>query len=101
MKSNVISITWVVGRRLLAKTRIDASSSITEVTGVTCGDSKAAWSLVVLSAAYAINLLSENVEIAELAKRMVQILDPDAELVVEHRKLSNQPSLLKDDDIPF
>jgi hypothetical protein len=102
MKNHVITTTILVGKRLLAKARIETATEATEVTGVVMGDTEQAEPLACLAALYSAHLFAPTAELEQAIKEVVHLLDPNAEMVVNERKPVIQPPLVApEDDLPF
>jgi hypothetical protein len=102
MKSHVITVTTLVGKKLLSKARLETTTEAIEVSGVVMGDGKAGEELSCLALLYAAHLYAIDDTIAEAISMVVRTIDPGATMVRNEKRAINQPSLIDvPDDLPF
>ena len=102
-KKSVITTTVHVGKRLLAKARLENDGvDQSETSGVICGNERFGAPLAALTLLYAAHLFAPNKAWQSAIERCILVVDPSAVVEVsENRPLKIQPTLSDEMDIPF
>lgn len=102
-KKSVITTTVHVGKRLLAKARLENDGvDQSETSGVICGNERFGAPLAALTLLYAAHLFAPNGEWEDAIKACILVVDPYALVEVrEGRKMSVHPPLSDEMDLPF